>query len=122
MSGPIKLTDDERFAAADYLEVASGFSAGWALAQIDQIVLAVNRSRAGDPVGTVRRNPKNGVVAIRQVLACTLDHLDCRNRNAQLAWHWIDETGTQRHTGGDDCISAYEIAKWPVIYPPEATS
>lgn len=68
MSDRLELTQEDRFAAADYLQVVAAqltddgvVGAGWALAQIDQIVLAINVLRMGDPVGTLRRDP-DGVV------------------------------------------------------------
>lgn len=81
------------------------------------VIAAVNRARTGDPVGTVRRDPDTGMVAVRVAkYDCAL--LDCGGVYEAPTWQWVDEDGKSRHARGDTSSSAREIASWPIVFSP----
>lgn len=120
MRDPIELTQAQRREVLRrYNEAHSHVTERWCPtpAILQEIVAIINRVREGDPVGTARRDPRTGTVAVRVGrYECPL--IDCGGIHLEPSWAWVDGNGTQHHTHADDCISGREIATWPAIYRP----
>lgn len=105
MNEPIELTTDEKSAAAAVLQKIN-----WSRAQpgelVGIVVSAINRARAGDPVGTIRRHA-SGQVAVR---------LSGGTKNPE--WSVIDPASTE-HSFVPLCLGD-EL--WPVVYRPGVES
>lgn len=113
----LKLTPQQRAAVAQRHNWTKHDQRYWILggdvAKLERIINAV---LASDPIGTVRRDPQTGVIAIRAVYPC--QPADCED----IVWHYVDKTGQYHHTRTDDCDAARRIAHWDVIYPSEVSS
>lgn len=119
MSDPIELTELERRSA--YSEIAplltkvalNRMLPDYAISDVvDSILFAVNRVRAGDPVGTIRKGP-DGRVAVR--VQALRDNGDI----GPNSWvHISTVTGTMARPHFDN-PNAYD--DWDVVFSPEAS-
>lgn len=112
----IELTQSQRIAVAQYYNWGKHDQRDWISgADVTSLVRAINSVLVSDPLQTVRRDPRTGIVAVRAGFSSVPEYAD------MPSWHYIDEAGGVHHTRTDDCDAARRIAHWDVIYSPEVS-
>lgn len=107
-SEPIELTDEDRVAAVRALTNRPDARAmAEAESRVYLVINAINRARAGDPVGTLRRSPDGGVYERREKRGR-------RFWESLMAWPQLGIALSTTVPADPEGLS-----DWPVIYRPD---